>query len=250
MQMETFSQGNSLLHRSDPRIKICLIIPYAVTVALLTGFFAAVTALGISILLLFLARLPQGPVLVRLGLVNIFILFLWFFLPFSAAGQVVFTLGPLTCTTAGLALAGLITVKSNAVVLAVMALLSTSSTPALGYALNRLGLPDKLTFLLLISYRYLYVILEEYRRLDSAARARAFKPGTNLHTYKTYGNLLAMVLINSYDRAGRVYQAMLLRGFQGKFHSLQELALTRRDVLFSAGMAATVGALIIVDLTL
>jgi cobalt/nickel transport system permease protein len=248
--METFSQGSSLLHRSDPRIKICLIVPYALTVVLLTGFPAALTALGMSTVLLLLARLPRGPVLARLALVNIFILFLWVFLPFSAAGQAVFTLGPLTCTTAGLALAGLITLKSNAVVLAVMALLSTSSTPALGYALSRLGLPDKLTFLLLISYRYLYVILEEYHRLDSAARARAFKPGTNLHTYKTYGYLLAMVLVNSYDRAGRVYQAMLLRGFQGKFYSLQELALTRRDVFFSAGMAATVGALIIVDFSL
>ena len=248
MLIEPFSQGTSLLHRCDPRAKICLSLPYAVTAALLSGLPAAACALTASSGLILLARLPAGLVLKRLALVNLFILFLWLFLPFSAPGQELFNLGPLACTREGLVLAGLITLKSNAVILAVMALLATSSIPDLGHALSRLGLPDKLTFLLLISYRYLHVIVEEYGRLTDAARIRAFKPGTNLHTYRTYGYLLAMVLVNSFDRANRVYQAMLLRGFQGRFYSLREFRLAGRDLGVGLGLAAAVCGLIALDL--
>jgi cobalt/nickel transport system permease protein len=245
--LETFSQGDSLLHRCDPRAKICLSLPYAVTAALLTTLPAAALALAVSAGLLSLARLPLIPVLKQLALVNLFILFLWLFLPFSAPGNPVFSLGPLTCTREGIALAGLISLKSNAVVVSIMALLATSTVPSLGHALSRLRIPDKLTFLLLISYRYLHVIVEEYQRLTDAARIRAFRPGTNLHTYRTYGYLLAMVLLNSYDRAQRVYQAMLLRGFQGRFYSLQEFRLAKRDVAVGLGLAAAVCGLIVLD---
>jgi cobalt/nickel transport system permease protein len=247
--LETFSQGSSLLHHCDPRVKICIALPFAVTAALLRTFPAAGAALVVSAVLLFWARLPLSEVLGRLALVNLFILFLWLFLPFSTPGQEIFSLGPLVCTRQGLELAGLITLKSNAVVLAILALLSTSSLPALGHALSKLGLPDKLTFLLLISYRYLEVIFQEYHRLQEAARIRAFRPGTNMHTYRTYGYLLAMVLLNSYERAQRVYQAMLLRGFQGRFYSLQEFRLTPRDIYFLLGLAVAICGLLLLDWT-
>ncbi|MFO8032289.1 MAG: cobalt ECF transporter T component CbiQ [Desulfohalobiaceae bacterium] len=249
MLLQTLIQGDSFLHRCDPRVKICVALPFAVTAALLQTFPAAVAAIGISCILLLWARLPVSEVLGRLALVNMFILFLWLFLPFSTPGQEAFSLGPLLCTWQGLALAGLITLKSNAVVLAILALLATSSIPSLGHALSRLGLPDKLTFLLLISYRYLEVIFQEYHRLQEAARIRAFRPGTNMHTYRTYGHLLAMVLLNSYERAQRVYQAMLLRGFQGRFYSLQEFQLVSRDIYFLLGLAAAICGLILLDWT-
>ncbi len=248
MLLETFSQGQTLLHRLDPRVKICLSLPFAVTAALLQTFPAALSAVAVSILLVLMAKLPALEVFKRLALVNLFIFFLWLFLPFSTPGQDLFSLGPLTCTSQGLALAGLITLKSNSVVLAILALLATSSISSLGHALSRLGLPDKLTFLLLISYRYLEVILQEYHRLQEAAKIRGFKPGTNLHTYRTYGYLLAMVLLGSYERGQRVYQAMLLRGFQGRFYSLQEFKLEQKDLWFMFGLAAAICGLAILDL--
>jgi cobalt/nickel transport system permease protein len=41
-----------------------------------------------------------------------------------------------------------------------------------------------------------------------------------------------MLLVRSYDRADRVFQAMLCRGFHGVFYSLKTFSWQRRDWLF------------------
>ncbi len=46
--------------------------------------------------------------------------------------------------------------------------------------------------------------------------------------------MLGLVFVNSFDRAQRIYEAMLLRGFNGVFHTTGLLKATRRDALFAA----------------
>jgi len=91
---------------------------------------------------------------------------------------------------------------------------------SIGSGLHRLKVPDKLVFLLLMTYRYIAVIQSEYTRLLRAAKFRGFKPGTNLHSYKTYAFLAGMLFVRASLRARRVYQAMLCRGFKEKFYTL------------------------------
>jgi cobalt/nickel transport system permease protein len=88
-----------------------------------------------------------------------------------------------------------------------------------------LRLPDKLCHLLLFTYRYIYVFEQEFRRLVQAMKIRGFRPRTNLHTYRSYAYLAAMLLVRSFDRAERVFQAMLCRGFNGTFYSLRTFLL-------------------------
>ena len=57
-------------------------------------------------------------------------------------------------------------------------------------------------------------------KLHGAARLRGFAPKTNMHTYRTFGNMLGMVFVHSFDRSVRVYEAMILRGFSGRFQSV------------------------------
>ncbi len=76
------------------------------------------------------------------------------------------------------------------------------------------------------------MIAEEYGRLATAAKLRGFVPATNWHTYRSKAALVAMVLVKSFDRSQRVYQAMVLRGFTGTFPSLDGLSACRRDAVF------------------
>jgi energy-coupling factor transporter transmembrane protein EcfT len=59
------------------------------------------------------------------------------------------------------------------------------SLSVLGHSLEKLGISAKLVLLLLLTYRYIFVIEQEYRKLRRAAAIRSFHPGTNMHTYKT-----------------------------------------------------------------
>ena len=238
---ETFTLGDSPMHRLDPRIKIVLATAFAFTVALSSNFWALFAALGASLSLIAVSGLGFRPVLKRLALVNGFILFFWLVLPLTVAGEPYTKLGSLTFTREGILLSAQITIKSNAILISLIALLATSSISTLGHALNRLKVPDKLVLLLLLTFRYIFVLELEYRRLRRAIQIRGFKPGTNLHAYRTYAYVIGMLFVRASARAERVHQAMLCRGFQGKFHSLRTFTLHTSD-----GVWATVVGIMIV----
>lgn len=229
---EPFSDGNSLLHRLDPRGRMVVAGAFAILLATTQSHLTALGGLCLALMAVTLGRLPLKKVLTRLAAVNIFILFLWLVLPFSYPGAPVGRVGPLVATSQGLSLAGLITLKTNAIILALIALVATVPVITLGQALLELKCPAKLAHLLLFSYRYIHVFAQEYHRLIQAMKVRGFRPRTDLHTYRSYAYLAAMLLVRSYDRAERVYQAMLCRGFQGNFYSLKSFSWQRRDSLF------------------
>jgi len=229
---EPFSEGNSLAHRLDPRGKIVVAALFAVLVAASKSYAATAAGLALALFCLALARLPWRKVAARLLMVNSFIFFLWVVLPLTYPGEAVWRLGPLTATRQGLLFTGLITLKSNAIIIGLIALIATVPVVTLGQSMHHLRLPEKLCHLLLFTYRYLYVFEQEFHRLVQAMKIRGFRPRTNLHTYRSYAYLAAMLLVRSYDRADRVYQAMLCRGFHGRFYSLRTFAWQRRDWIF------------------
>jgi cobalt/nickel transport system permease protein len=239
---EPFSEGASLAHRLDPRGKIVIAALFSILVAVAKSFSGALAGLALALVWLALARLPWKKVFAKLLVVNSFVFFLWLVLPLTYPGDPVWRLGPLDVTRQGLILTGLITLKSNAIIIGLIALIATVPVIILGQAMHALRLPDKLCHLLLFTYRYLYVFEVEFQRLVQAMKIRGFQPRTNLHTYRSYAYLAAMLLVRSFDRADRVFQAMLCRGFHGIFYSLKTFAWHRRDGIFLAvsTMALTV----------
>ncbi len=231
---EPFAYGESFMHRLDPRIKLVSGVLVTLPTAVASNCSPACLALVLACILVLMAKLDPKKILARLLVINGFIAFLWLFLPFSTPGTEVWSMGPFSATAEGIRLSTLITIKSNAIAIALMALVATIPVQTLGRAMQELRIPDKLCNLLLFSYRYIFVIEREYQRLTTAQRARGFRPGTNMHTYKTYAYLVGMLLVKSWDRAERVYQAMLCRGFRNKFYSLTEFACTTRDWTFLA----------------
>ncbi|MDM8551246.1 cobalt ECF transporter T component CbiQ [Desulfobacterales bacterium HSG2] len=244
---EPFVIGNSLVHRTDPRLRLVFATAYSFAVALSNQFPTLIAALVISFLLIGLARLNLREVAGRLAIVNGLILFLWVALPLTFEGEPLFTVGPLTVTRPGVVLSAKITLKSNAILLAFIALIATSSLATLGHAMNRLHIPEKIVHLLLLTYRYVFVIEQEYLRLLRAAKIRCFRPKTDMHTYRTYAYFIGMLFVRASARADRVHQAMLCRGFKGKFYCLSEFSFTRTDFLWAAVMTGTIIGLEILE---
>lgn len=238
----------SPIHALDPRARLAACIGLSLTAALTKTPAAPLLILGFGLGATILARPPWGFVL-RQGLaVNSFIALLWLLLPLTAPGvaqslpfQLPLGLG---ASREGIHLAGLITLKANAVFFCVLALLASIPVTAQGQAMTALGAPAKLAFLFIFTYRYLHVIAEEYARMKDVAALRGFAPATDRRSYRTYGALVAMVLVRGYDRSQRVYQAMLLRGFQGTFPSLHRFHFRATDLLFLfLAAAAAAGAI-------
>jgi len=244
---EQFSTGHSFVHKLDPRVKIIVAILYSIVVAVSSNFSALLPALGISVFLVVLSTLSIRKVLYRLLLVNGLIIFLWVFLPFTYKGGSLFTIGPLVGTKEGVLYASQITVKCNAILLVMIAMLSTTPISTLGHAMGQLYFPDKIIHLFLFTYRYIHVIFQEYNRLINAMRIRGFKPQTNLHTYRSYAYLVGMLLVRSYDRAERIHKAMLCRGFHGKYYTLSRFSIKIGDILYMSLMLSAILGLMVLQ---
>lgn len=250
MMEESFARGVSLLHTFDPRAKILCALAFIVLIS--TSPHLEVVLLGLmgALTLVLMSRLSPIAIGKRLLVVNSFTLFLWFTLPLTYGGATFFSAGPLTLSYDGLQLAGLITLKTNTILLCFISLITTSPVVSIGHSLEKLGVSPRLCFILLFSYRYIFVILDEYQKLNRAAQIRNFTPGTNLRTYQTYGYLFGMTLIKSWNRSRRVHQAMVLRGFNGQLRSLHLLQTRKRDYLLVTTMTTFLALLITLSFSL
>ena len=59
--------------------------------------------------------------------------------------------------------------------------------------------------------------------------------------------MLGMVFVGSFDRAVRVYEAMLLRGFSGHFQSVAVFRARPRDVAFALTALLCLAAVLAFD---
>ena len=246
MISEPLAHGDSYLHRLDPRLRMVVAAFFSCAVAVFEAFPALTAACGAALVLLFFSGLEIRIVLRRLTVVLGFLLLIWLVLPLTFEGAVATRLGPIDLYRPGITLAARITLKSTAIIAAFTALAASMPISTLGQALARLHVPAKLVYLLLMCYRYIFVIEKEYHRLHTAMKIRGFKPRTNMHTYRSYAYLVGMLFVRAAARAERVHQAMSCRGFNGQFHSLAVFPPHPANRWF----AAAAGALMIVFLWL
>ena len=231
MVEESFSDGHSLIHRLDPRAKVIIAGIFSILVATADRFIPLIFAAFLGLIFVSLAKLPFKKVCSRLLVVNGLILLLWLFLPFTMEGERLWAFGPLTATKEGIIYSALITIKSNSIILAILALVATIPVLTIGRTMGHLHIPEKMVHLFYFTYRYIHAIRREYRRQMNAIKIRGFNPGTNMHTYRTYAYLIGMLLVKSHDRAERVRAAMICRGFKGKFYDLKEFSFRSSDLI-------------------
>jgi len=240
MISEFFINDTFLIQRLDPRLRIVFATAYSFAVALFAHLQTLITALLISCMMLVMAGVNFRVLAKRLLAFNSLVLLLWLVLPITFSGEALYYIGPFTITRECVLFSAQITLKSNAIMLAFIALIATTPVSVIGHALEKLFIPQKIVHILLLTYRYVFVIEQEYQRLIRAIKTRGFIPKTNIHTYKTYAYLMGMIFIRSVDRAQRVYQAMICRGFEGKFHSMDLFALKRQDYICLPFMTTTI----------
>ena len=237
------SSGNGFVGYLDPRVRIVLTLAFAAVVVASDGFPVLGLALATALAAAAAARLPLAGTAKRALAMDAFIVLMLVMLPFTMPGEEVFRLGGLVASREGLLQAAAIALKANAVIVAVLTLLGTMDTATLGHGLGHLRVPTKLVHLLLFTVRYIGVLEHEYRRLRLAMRARAFRPGSNLHTWRSLGYLLGMLLVRSLERSERIVAAMKCRGFTGRFHTMAPHAMGTADAAALAAGGFVIAAL-------
>lgn len=218
-----------------PRLRLLLALIMACAVVL-NGQWIPLLGYGLLALHLW-QRSAVGFVvgLKRLVAVDGFIVLTVILLPFTEPGEVAFSFGGVAVTHEGIALAAMILVKANIIVIALMAQCAGLNAVALSHALAELKMPYKLVLMMQMSIRYISVMQQEFTRLRCAMKARGFRPDNSLHTWRSYGYLFGMMLVRAMERADRIWLAMKCRGFNGRFPMTQTVPLSAHDRRYIGG---------------
>jgi cobalt/nickel transport system permease protein len=232
----------SPVHRLDPRVKLLglagvTLVAVSTPLRAWPAFVACLVALGAVAVF---ARVGPHVLWSRARVVLPLVLFVAVFVPFVRGGAQV-SLGPVSVSEAGLATLATVSVKATIGTLSAVLLGATTSFPDVLHALERLRAPRLLVLIAGFMYRYLFVIVDETRRMRTALAARAYRPRHVLEA-AAIGRVVISMFLRTIDRGERVYVAMLARGYGGTMPRLDALALRRTDVAFLGGLAALLGA--------
>lgn len=230
--LDSLAAQNTPIHRLNPCVKLITTLVFIITVTSFSKYEISglVPFFLFPGILLALGNLPSGPLCKRLVLVAPFILFIGIFnplldhTPVAKIGSVVISGGWLSFFS--------ITLRLCLTVTAALILVATTGVDAIGSALLRLGVPKIIVIQLLFMYRYLHVLVEEFVRCATAYSLRSFH-GDGIR-FRAWGSLLGQLLLRSIDRANRVYQSMLCRGFDGEIRLLRTSTFTAADIGYLA----------------
>jgi cobalt/nickel transport system permease protein len=224
--LNRYLEGDSLFHQADPRVKLVVTLSF---IFAMTSIPPGVwPAFGAMIALVWTAAAFS-----RIGLVRIFLRsllavpFILIALPtvFTKPGVPLFELDmalfALTATREGLMFFVSVLLKSWASVTTAAILTSTTPPLKLLEALKALRLPAILVAVVMLMYRYLFVLVDEAQRLLRArtARSAAIGPrsgGTIVWRARGAGGMAGSLFIRTIDRSERIYFAMLARGYNGR----------------------------------
>lgn len=228
-QMDDLARQDSGIHRLHPLVKLITTLVFLIIVMSFPShrIAALMPYFLYPVLLLSLANLPVRTLLYRLLLVEPLILGIGLIntlfdpLPVQI-GTWQITRGQITLLS--------ILVKSLLTLSASLLLLMTTGIEKLAVALQTLKVPRIFILQLLMTTRYISVLTEELSRMLRAYFLRA--PGQRGLNYQVWGVFSGQLLIRTFERANRVYQAMVLRGYVGDFHAGQVSPWRMRDSSF------------------
>jgi cobalt/nickel transport system permease protein len=233
--------------RLDARWRLAALACLLAASAIARTVSIASMELVVAVLLVWWARVPARWCGERLGPVFLVLLPAALLLPLSwVPSPDSWQLGIIYFSPESARIVVLIFLKAAALVLLLQVILVTAPLTTSLKAAHHLHVPGLVVQILMLSYRYVYVLGDELTRLRTALRVRGFRNRPSRHAYRTVGHLAGTLLVRGYERAERVGHAMTCRGYHGRFHALTQFHTRVGDIAFFlllAGLSISLTAL-------
>jgi len=238
--LDPYHPGQSLIHEMDARIKVLVAFALILGVNLVPiSLWPVYGTLMLGILAtLWLAGVPPASVLRRSAVALPFVLVAAIGVPFTSEGQVLWSARLLwwqaSITDVGLLNFGTVLARSSLSVTIAIGLGATTPFVDLIRGMRALGLPAILAAIILLMYRYLFVLVDEAQRLIRARDARSAelsdRRGPSIAwRARIAGRMIGTLFLRTYERSERIYLAMVSRGFAGEIRTLSSRASDKRQ---------------------
>jgi len=251
VMLDHFAARSTAVHRLDPAAKMAAAVGL-ILATVLVGRDHFLPLLGPAVALAAyhaVGRIPPWYAAKRLAVVSPFALAILVLFPFFEPGRPVWTMAVGTWTVevtdAGLARAGHVLLKFLLCAWTTLLLLATTRFQDLLQGLARLRVPRAFVVQLAFLYRYLWVLVDEAMHLRMARAARDGGLGPWRVRFRSRAGIIGVLFIRTFDRAERIYWAMVARGFDGTRHGGQALHATDTSPVRAGDVLFTIGALLL-----
>lgn len=219
--------GNSIVHRTDPRLKIMLVVAYIVLLFTITNFVGLALSLCLLAGLYVLAEIPLKmigksmkpivPIILFTSLLNILFM--------GGSGEPLVHLGFIEIYKEGISYAVFLSVRILALIAGTSLLTYTTSPIVLTDAIERLLKPfaklhmpvHELAMMMTIALRFIPTLIEETDKIMNAQKARGamLDSGSLKDRVKAMVPILIPLFISAFRRADELAMAMECRCYRG-----------------------------------
>ncbi len=256
-----YCEGNSLIHRLDPRAKIILAILYIAVIFLAKSVTAFALLIVSALVLVGLTKL--SPVMILRGMrpLLFIIVFTAVINIFWMTGDVLLlSLGPIKIYLEGIINAVLIILRIVLLIVATSVFLTYTTTPlALTDGLEQLLAPLKklhvpvheFSMMMTIALRFIPTLIDETQKIMNAQKARGadFSTGSLIQRAKALIPILIPLFISAFRRADELATAMECRcytGGEGRTR-MNVLHTTAKDILFVLAIVLLGAAIVLLN---
>ena len=213
--MDELASGDSFIHRLHPLVKLLFTVLYIVLVVSFGKYELSgiIVMLLVPVLLYQVSGIPVSSCFYKLRYILPLVMAVSIFNPFFDKTPLV-TVGRVTISGGVISMLTLM-IKGILSLMASFLLMATTTLDSLCCALRKLHVPSLLVTLLLLTFRYVSLLIEQVSVMTEAYHLRA--PGQKGLHISAWGSFLGQLLLRTMDRAGELYDSMQLRGFTGEF---------------------------------
>lgn len=229
--LDELSELKTSIHQLHPLAKLIVTLVYLVTIISFNKYEISgmLPLIVFPIVLILLAELPVKPLMKRVLFVLPLIIGIGIFNPILDS-RPMFFLGDIHLSYGWISFISIL-IKCLLTVIISLILIATTGMTHLAIALRMLKVPKLFVLQLLLTYRYVTVLMEEVIRTTTAYSLRA--PRSKGIHYKDWGSLIGQLLLRTIDRGQNVYTSMCCRGFNGDYATGNIPKLNHRDFNFT-----------------
>lgn len=217
--------ADSVIHRSDPRLKIVFMIAYIALIFCTFNYFALAVVFISTVIIILSSKVPVKMYLKSLKVIIIIVIITSLLNLFYGTGEPIFQWWIIKITAEGINNAVFVSVRIINLILVSSCLTFTTSPTDLTDAIERLMNPLKIfhvkvheiAMMMTIALRFIPTLLEETNKIMAAQKARGadMESGNMVKRIQALVPVLIPLFVSAFRRAFELAVAMECRCYQG-----------------------------------
>jgi cobalt/nickel transport system permease protein len=228
---EKYSSLNGIIQSIDPRAKIISFIAFIFFAILARSILTLMILIAITFLLSIVSKIPLKVFMIRTSFILLFVTVIALPLPFITPGNPVFISSFITIE--GIDKALLFILRVWACINSLILFTLTTRFSSIINAMEKTKIPKIFTMMISITYRFIFLSINEAYRMLLAKESRTIKKESRLKVMKSLASMISTLFIRSYERGERVYLAMIARGYKGSTKNLDKMSIKGKDMIFA-----------------